>query len=192
MYVIRYLQASFESSEIEDALKAQERLFDLVYNAIIGNLLTFTRERKYVQEATKNFCEALEEGGMEGILTNTAEKFRESFLTADSLDFHHNKDFYCLFLSLCPEKFPKKDSEVIAEFYVLAKKLTAGIVLPALEEYYDYYKEQKFAPVVVTKRDTDNTKFIGYFPVGFPTLLSDPTPVYISKMLKLKKLSNAN
>ena len=50
MYVIRYLQASFESSEIEDALKAQERLFNLVYNAIIGNLLTFTRERKYVQE----------------------------------------------------------------------------------------------------------------------------------------------
>lgn len=37
MYVIRHLKNAFESSEIEDALKAQENLFKASYNALVGN-----------------------------------------------------------------------------------------------------------------------------------------------------------
>ena len=191
MYVIKYLQASFESPKLEDSLKAQENLFTLVYNAIIDNLLSFYKEND-IQESTNELCSALEDGGMDRILTNTAERFKESFLTTRSLDFPHNRAFYCLFLGLCPEKSQKTDTDIMNEFYILAKKLTAAIVLPVLKEYFDYYGEKKFEKIILNPRDIEDCSFVGYFPLKQGNVSQEQLPYFISKMLHLKTILNPN
>ena len=195
MKLLTMLETAFETGGMEASTKAQVELFNCVKETIKTGLSHFKVEANF-NAARAAFHEKIGvkkdfEETLKTLLEETTSNFIYSFLNLESLSFSNNLAFYytvLLMLQVESEDSPSINGNTVATF----TKFAAAITLPVLKDYLDHYGEAKFAKVELSPQDIENYEFLGYFPIRYEQFSQAQLPYFLSKLLKLKALSNPN